>query len=83
MKSYMHKSTSDARSSSSVLTDVTSKNNDIYPVPSFLKALADFESVSNPATAEGGDILNETFSRSSGGTLIETTNRLSEVQRSR
>ena len=79
MKSYMHKSVSDARSSSSALTDVTNKANEAQPIPSFLKALTNFDSVSNPTTADGGDILNETFSRSSGGTLIETTtNRLSD-----
>jgi hypothetical protein len=53
-------------------------------MPSFLKALTSYESV-NPSNTENinaVDVLNETFSRSSGGTLIETTNnRLSELQR--
>lgn len=84
MKSYMNKSSSEVRSSSSVLTDVTNRvnhSNDTQPIPSFLKALTSYESV-NPTNSESNnaaDILNETFSRSSGGTLIETTNnRLSE-----
>ena len=85
MKSYMHKTTGDMRSNNSALTDITSRlnsSNDIQPLPAFMKALTCFESTGGVAgeCQTTGEILNETFSRSSGGTLIEGTNnnRLSE-----
>lgn len=81
----MHKTTGDMRSNNSALTDITSRlnsSNDIQPLPSFMKALTCYESTGGVAgeCQTTGEILNETFSRSSGGTLIEGTNnnRLSE-----